>query len=157
MASNKQNKGSFVAGNKAAKGNNHKQKKTLILEAITEAGLLGLEANATKEEAETAVFKFLAQSAFTPTPETAAISNTALTQLLRKGWADIKPQDECIKFTLTSRTITGKAQQIVKAISTGEIPPSVGVNLLTAMSSMLKIKEITELEDRIKALEKDAK
>lgn len=153
----KANSGTFKAGNQAAKGSKHKHKRTLILETIRENALLGLKSDATNEEAEKAVFHFLAKSAFNPTPETAAISNTALSQLLKKGWADIKPQDEPVKFTFTSRTMTGKANQILKAISLGEIPPSIGVGLLSALTSMMKIKEISELEERIKALEKNGK
>lgn len=46
-----------------------------------------------------------------------------------------------------------KANDILSAISKGEIPADVGLSLITAMASVMKIEEVTELEERIKALE----
>ena len=43
--------------------------------------------------------------------------------------------------------------QIAKAIANGKLPSDVGNNIITAISSMLKIKEVTDFEDRIKAIE----
>ena len=64
--------------------------KTLILESIREKALLGLSEGATKEESEKAVFGFLAEAAFNPTEDTAAVANTSLAMIMKKGWPDVK-------------------------------------------------------------------
>ena len=58
-----------------------------------------------------------------------------------------------VEFELTAKTPSEQSAQIMKAVSDGKIAPDVGSMLITSMASMLKIKEVTELEDRIKHLE----
>lgn len=46
-----------------------------------------------------------------------------------------------------------QAQQVVKAVSSGELPADVGTMIIGGITSMLKIKEVTDFEERLKALE----
>lgn len=131
-----------------------KNKRTLILDAIIEKGLVGVSKDATRTEAEKAVFSFMASAAFNPTKDEASISKECLNHLMNKGWASVKPSMESVDFELDENASKSvQASQIMHAISTGDLPPDVGATLINSMANMLKIIEITELEDRIKALE----
>ena len=46
-----------------------------------------------------------------------------------------------------------QAQQVVDAISKGDIPADVGTMIIGSITNMLKIKEVTDFEDRLKAIE----
>lgn len=128
--------------------------KTLILETLRENALLSLDESATKEEAEKAVFKFLAEAAFNPTRETAFIANTALSTLMKKGWPDVKSCDQVVEFNYTEgSTPSKKADQIMKAISNGKVPPNIGIALLSGLLSAMKITEISEFDQRLTAIE----
>ena len=50
-----------------------------------------------------------------------------------------------------------KAEQIIVGISKGNIPPDLGNQLIVSMSSLMNIKEKTEFEDRLKAIEDASK
>ena len=131
-----------------------KAQKTLILEAIRESALLNCGPDTSKEDAEREVFKFLAESAFNPTEETANVSNTALQTLMKKGWPDVKAVAPCVKFDFDADADkSAQAIQIMNAVSNSEISPDTGVNLINALSSIIKIKEADEFENRLKALE----
>lgn len=131
-----------------------KAQKTLILEAIRDAALLNCDPETSKEDAERKVFEFLAQSAFNPTEETANVSNTALQTLMKKGWPDVKAVAPCVKFDFDADADKSiQAIQIMNAVSNSEISPDTGVNLINALSSIIKIKEADEFENRLKALE----
>lgn len=63
-----------------------------------------------------------------------------------------------IKFDLDENgTISEKAEQIIVGISKGNIPPDLGNQLIVSMSSLMNIKEKTEFEDRLKAIEDASK
>ena len=131
-----------------------KAQKTLILEAIREAALLNCDSDTSKEDAEKKVFQFLAESAFNPTEETANVSNTALQTLMKKGWPDVKAVAPCVKFDFDADADKSvQAIQIMNAVSNSVISPDTGVNLINALSSIIKIKEADEFENRLKALE----
>lgn len=131
-----------------------KAQKTLILEAIRDAALLNCSPDTSKEDAEKRVFQFLAESAFNPTEETANVSNTALQTLMKKGWPDVKAVAPCVKFDFDADADKSiQAIQIMNAVSNSEISPDTGVNLINALSSIIKIKEADEFENRLKALE----
>lgn len=145
---------SFTPETRAEVSPRGKSKKTLILDAIKERALLNLTQDASKDDVEKAVFGFMAEAAFNPTADTAAVSNTCLNQLMKKGWADLKAVDPVIEFELKSDTVTGKAYEILDAIANSEIPPSTGVNLINALASVMKIEEIGDIKDRLEAIEK---
>ena len=131
-----------------------KAQQTLILDAIKDKALLGVSKDASKDDIRKAVFGYLAEAAFNPTEENAMVSNTALSTIMKKGWPDLKAIDPVVEFELdTNLTPDKQASQIMKAIADGVLSPSVGVSLITAMAAVLKIAEVTELEERIKALE----
>lgn len=63
-----------------------------------------------------------------------------------------------IEFDLDENgTISEKAEQIIIGISKGRIPPDLGNQLIVSMSSLMNIKEKTEFEDRLKAIEDASK
>lgn len=131
-----------------------KSKRSLILDSIIEKGLLEVNTGASREEAEKAVFGFMAESAFNPSPDTAVVSNACLNHLMNKGWASVKPSAECIEYEFNENSKPHEqAAQILKGVSDGVIPPDIGSNMISSIASMLKITEVTELQDRIDALE----
>jgi hypothetical protein len=50
-------------------------------------------------------------------------------------------------------TLAGQGTEIINAIMMGKIPPDIGTQLISALTSQAKIIEFTELESRIAALE----
>lgn len=46
-----------------------------------------------------------------------------------------------------------QAAAVIKGISDGNVPPDMGSLLIASIQSMLKIQEVTDLEDRIKVIE----
>lgn len=131
-----------------------RSKRTLILSAIRENALLNVSAGATDEEVEQAVFGHMADCAFSPADEFQQNqSSTCLNLLMKKGWPDVKPQSEPIRFNLTADTPSGQAIEIMQAVADGVIPSDQGTALIQALSQVMKIKEVDELEQRIKALE----
>ena len=131
-----------------------KGSKTLILESIKERALLELGEGSTKQDAEKAVFGFLAEAAFNPTPDTAVVSNTSLSMLMKKGWPDVKATMPLCEFDFDPKgTPVDKATDILNAVSNGELPADMGLSLISAMASVLKIEEVTELKDRLDKIE----
>ena len=131
-----------------------KSKKNLILDAIREMSLLQLSSEASREDAEKAVFGFLAEAAFNPTEDTSTVANTCLNQLMKKGWPDVKPIMPMVEFEFDQEgTHLDKATQILSAVAKGDISPDVANMLIGSIASMMKIAEITDLEERIKQLE----
>lgn len=130
-----------------------KGKQTLILESIKKAALLGLSEASTNDDAEIAVFKFMAESAFNPTADTATVSSACLTHLMSKGWPSLKPQDPLVEFDFDKdASPSERAGQIMNAVAGGSIPPSLGVSLLSAMSSVMKIEEVTSIKADIERI-----
>tara|TARA_R110002020_G_scaffold467655_1_gene691374 strand:+ start:10729 stop:11172 length:444 start_codon:yes stop_codon:yes gene_type:complete len=87
--------------------------------------------------------------------ENDAAPNPALiTLVLNRIEPPLKAISPMVKFELDPN---GKphesALQILTAISKGELAADVGNMLITSITSMLKIQEVTDLEDRIKAIE----
>lgn len=119
-----------------------KLKRTLILEAIKEKSLLDLPKDASIDDAEKAYFGFLAEAAFNPTSDTAIVSNTALNVLSKKGWPDAKATVQEVQFEHDKdATPIQKCNDILEAISRGELPPDVGQGLIATIVSMAKLEE----------------
>ncbi len=126
-------------------------KKTLILEAIRDKALAGMSKDSTHEECEKAFFGEIAGRAFNRDDQS---SGMLLKFLGDKGWASVKPVMESVDFTLDETvSISKQARQIMAAVSREGLPPDVAKMLIDSLANMLKIAEITELEDRIKSLE----
>ena len=64
-----------------------------------------------------------------------------------------KPESLAQSFNLPDGNFTKQAQAIIKATSKGEINPSAASELLSAITSSIKIKESEELEQRIQQIE----
>ena len=124
-----------------------KSKRTLILEAAKARGVFGIGKDATNEEAEVAFFGELMRIA--GDPEDGA-RNVAMKCLMDKGWANIKSVAEPVNFELPDdATPTEQANYILKAISQGEIPPDIGSLLISSLSSVLKIEEMTDIKEQV--------
>ena len=109
--------------------------------------------DSSKDDCEKAFFGHILARAVNPDDQNGAM---LLKALLDKGWASVKSTMEPVKFNLDkSKPLSDQANEILFAISEGDIPPDVGVLMVNAITNALKIKEITELEDRIKALEEN--
>lgn len=80
--------------------------------------------------------------------------NFAFKELLSRVYPVPKSTMPLIQFEFDeSATPSVKASQIMKASADGIIPPDVANTFIASLASMLKITEITELEERLKALE----
>lgn len=66
----------------------------------------------------------------------------------------VKPQALPVTISIPDTDEAGRAKAIFSAITKGEVSPDTGNELLTALAALLKVKEITELVERIEALEK---
>ena len=153
MSKSKKNDTSITAESRKKMPSRGKGAKTLILDAMRERAVLELTKDSTKEDAEKAYFGFLAEAAFNPTPDTAVVSNTCLATLSKKGWPDMKATLPLCEFKFTPEgTPTQKATEILNAISNGEIPPDIGMSLISAMASVLKIEEVTEIKKEIELI-----
>lgn len=125
--------------------------KTLILESIRESSLLELNKNSTKEEAEKAFFKHVANRAFNVEDQN---SGMCLKLLGDKGWASVKPSSEMVVFDFSK---DGKpfeqAAEVMYAASNGEIAPDIANTFIQSIKSMVDIEEYTNLKERIEKLE----
>ena len=154
MTKSKKNDTSITPESRKEMPSRGKGAKTLILDAMRERAVLELTEDSTKEDAEKAYFGFLAEAAFNPTPDTAVVSNTCLATLSKKGWPDMKATLPLCEFNFNPEgTPTQKATDILNAVSNGEIPADIGLSLISAMASVLKIEEVTEIKERLDKIE----
>lgn len=93
-------------------------------------------------------YDLLAEKAFNPE------DSFSYKELLNRLSPMPKATTPCIEFELDEKgSISQKAEQIIAGISKGEIPPDIGNQLIVSMSALMNIKEKTEFEERLKALE----
>lgn len=79
---------------------------------------------------------------------------TLLTLALNRIEPPLKPVSPMINFTFDANAKPHEqALQIIIESSKGNIPPDVAKMFVESISSMLRIQEVTDLEDRIKAIE----
>ena len=52
-----------------------------------------------------------------------------------------------------AETLIEKAEAVMASVSSGEIPPDVGSQLISAIGTTARVEEISELKDRIESLE----
>lgn len=45
--------------------------------------------------------------------------------------------------------------QVLEAIAKGELPPDIGSQILNGISSMVRVKEVTDIDERLKVMEKE--
>lgn len=128
-----------------------KATKTIILDAIREASIDGLPKDAPKEKVEKEFFKHVALAAFNPEDNNRGM---CLKLLADKGWASIKPSNELVTFDFDSKAdLHVQASQVLDAVAGGQLPSDIASNFINSISSMLKIQELTDFEERLKAIE----
>lgn len=126
-------------------------KRALILEAIKEASLMEATPESSNDDVEKLFFKHIAIQASNPGSDHFGM---CLKILADKGWSSVKPSMDHVEFEFDeSASPSAQAAQVMKAASKGDIAPDVAKMFIDSISSMLKIAEVTELQDRINALE----
>ena len=129
-------------------------KLTLVLEAIKQENLLGTDEKTSKENAEKAVFAWMAKAAFNPTSEQSIVSNLCLGALIKKAWPDSKPSAEKVAFKYDKgATPSENAQSVLLAVADGDIAPDIGGAIIGMIKDTLQITESTELVKRLEELE----
>jgi hypothetical protein len=76
----------------------------------------------------------------------------ACKMLLDRITPTLKPQALAITLSVKD-SLSEQGNEIIKATMTGQIPPDIGSQLITALANQAKIVEIDELTKRIEALE----
>jgi hypothetical protein len=114
-----------------------KSERTKLLEAFKREG-----------RTEEGFYQVMVEQAFT------SEDNFARGEVFKRLYPVAKATLPPCEFKFNAKgTAAQKANDILSAISTGDLPADVGLSLITAMASVIKIEEVTELEERIKALE----
>ena len=107
-----------------------------------------LEAFKSKGKTEEGFYESLVERAFNPDDTFAA--KEVLTRLFPVD----KSTMPCVEFEFDeTKSPKEKADQILKAASRGEIPTDIAIMFIGAITSSLKIEEVTDLKDRIDKLE----
>jgi hypothetical protein len=77
-----------------------------------------------------------------------------LTLALQRIEPPLKATMPLVEFDFdSSKPIHDQATQIVVAMSNGIIPSDVGSTIVNSLTSMMKIQELTDFEERLKAIE----
>lgn len=114
-----------------------KSERTKILEAMGRAS-----------ESEDSFYDMLIVSAFNPE------DSFAKSELLKRMAPLKKPTMPEVEFEFDEGAKPHvQASQIMKAAADGLIPPDIANTFVSSIASMMKIQEITDLEERLKALE----
>lgn len=123
--------------------------KTKLMEAIRKKALLNVTSDASLDEVEQAFIQHLAVTAM------ADDEHSLLKDLMNRSFPPLKPTMDAFNFELDpDSSPSEKAQAILVAVSKGEIPPDVGSMLINASKAALDIEALTDIKDRISALEK---
>ena len=76
----------------------------------------------------------------------------AIKLVLERVCPALKPQAVPINLPLVE-SLAGQGNEIIRATMSGQIPPDIGSQLITALANQAKIIEVDELTKRIEALE----
>lgn len=77
-----------------------------------------------------------------------------LNLVLNRIEPSLKPISPCIEFEFDSKAKPyEQAIQVLDAVSKGKIPPDIGNLFVASIQAMLKIQEVTEFDERLKAME----
>jgi len=107
-----------------------------------------IEAMARQSKTEEDFYDYLVTRAFNPE------DNFGAPELLKRLYPIPKATLPMVEFDFDEKaSLSVQASQIMKASSSGKIAPDVAGTFIASIASMLKITEITDLEERIKALE----
>ncbi len=75
--------------------------------------------------------------------------------LLERAIAPLRSVDPAVMLNLPDGTLTEQGRAVLAAVAAGQLAPSIGTSLVSAISALAKVTEIDELEKRITALESD--
>lgn len=73
--------------------------------------------------------------------------------LLERVLPPIKPTELTTPLALPDGSLTDQGRAVLAAVSTGDLAPGQGAQLLAAISALARVAEIDELTDRIERLE----
>ena len=125
--------------------------KTLLLEVLREESMLELKNKSTKDEANKAFIKHIANRALNIEDPNSAM---LLKELITKSYPSLKPTLDKITFDFrVDGTDLQKANDVLNAISSGTIPPDVGVLIMSVIKDNSVIEANTILTERIEKLE----
>ena len=79
--------------------------------------------------------------------------STALSMLAARLAPPYRPTAHEVEFELSDGDLYQKAESVLEAISAGQLPPDLGVNLIQAINATAKAMETIDLENRIAKLE----
>lgn len=124
--------------------------KNRVLEGILASSMSGLKKGATRDQAEIAYFKHVAERAFDPEDKD---SGTLLKFLGDKGYSSMKPTIGNVEFEFdVSATPSEQASQVMAAAAKGEIAPDIANLFVSSIASMLKIDEVTALRNEVEEI-----
>lgn len=66
----------------------------------------------------------------------------------------VRPTEQALGFPLVGKSLADKGMAVMGAVSAGELSPSQGSQLITALGALARVVEIDELERRLTDLEK---
>lgn len=126
--------------------------KTLLLNAIKRKTLIELPDNANRLEIEEALIAHIANRALNPDDNN---SGMLLKLLSEKAWSNLKPSSEKVTFDFdSSAKPIEQAHQVLDAVANGQINIELAQGFISIINTTIKINEVTELEERLSALEK---
>jgi Family of unknown function (DUF5681) len=73
--------------------------------------------------------------------------------LLERTIAPLRAVEPTQALTMPDGTLTDQGRAVLKSVAAGELAPSQGASLLSAIGSLARVSEIDELAARIEALE----
>lgn len=142
---------SFEKGqDKPGRGRSFKNK---LFDVIKEHSLIGAAPDISKEDAEKLYLTHFAKRAFDTDDQA---SGTLSNALLNKSYPSLKSTMPSVNFEFSEESTPLKqAAQILKAASDGKIPPDVAQIFISSIASMMKIEEVTEIANRLTAIEQE--
>lgn len=136
MANNTPTKTSFSKDNQPKKGRG-KSERTKILDAMKR-----------QSKTEDGFYDELIIRAFNPE------DNFTFKEVLSRLSPIPKAVAPLVQFDFDPNTDLHKQSgQILKAVSDGELPPDLGGAIISGISSMVKIQEVTDIDKRLKEME----
>lgn len=74
--------------------------------------------------------------------------------LMDRLWPKLRPQAPVAQFDLPAADLAQQAEAVVREMADGRLPVEQGSQILGSLSSVARIKEVSEFEKRLAALEK---
>ena len=72
--------------------------------------------------------------------------------ILERILPPVKPIEQCIELAMVGDTLTDKGKAVLGAISTGELAPGPGSQLIAAIGALATVIELDDLDSRISEL-----